>query len=679
MDDVVEPCIWCALLHADSPLRHGDLTAGRPGSSRTALCRPALAHRFFAATATPSCAYQQHGRHDNDIVRVPAGGVRVSQQQKCASSQQPARTAPFAVLGATMVQLPHWHSVEVSAGSRPVLREGELDVITENNIGLYQGKSKILERQNGRVYLTTQRLIYIDNVVPQNSLSIDLNDVESIDYTTKFLKSSPKIIIFLKPYVAEEADKKEELLNWACEICSFNNTMNTSHDESVPLVCENCGVKSLKSRSELMSLAAKAKPEQVPTTAKKQQIECAACTFLNHPSLRHCEICGNPLQNSNANSLIDDRIKIKIKTESPIDLSTPFIKISFHKQGDKMFYEKLNETLNKFKWNELVKQGKVNKNSVNLAEFEINKLIQKDSMVFGIQSLAMNQSNQTLKNEIILNNSINDLKSLISKANEISTLIDSFNKLSSTASSSSTQLTKLKQTIFQKFNVEELARKISEFLINDGILNQQGGIISLIDLYVLYNKENINLVSPEELFEACGLFDKLNLPLIFKKINNLYIIQDINFTNVKLIGKIKKFIRESSSEEFQYSTILKISEYFNWSLMITEELLLIGIELGEFWIDDQLSGRNYYISYQEVEHQQSIFSPKTVDSAAISSPKADSAAITSDTKDKAVKITDFDFPILTNNKLPDVGSESETARANTGKSRNLMQLEGLQF
>lgn len=615
-----------------------------------------------------------------------------------------------------MGQLPYWHSVELSSGSRPILREKEVDVLVENSIGLYQGKSKILNRQNGRIYLTSQRLIYIDNERPKDySLSIEHADIDKLDYTQKFLKSSPKITIFFKKLHKSSRQKSDKhqhnptirTTTWICPICSYSNNVQTNinpnNTEFLP-VCETCGIKSTPDiiRASLNTL--KSSPEQIIKTKvlAPKQISCPTCTFLNHPSLRNCELCGSVLPTNELNNnsqdesqLFDDRIKIETESydglsESPI----PFMKLSFHKGGDKFFLNRLNETLEKFKWETVLNSGNVNRDAkkMEVQSSQTQPLKHTDSISFGIHSLARQEDLKTMKNEQIINSSLDDLQALLNKANEILELTESFKKLNTNNKNevipSINQVTK--NLLYDPNNesqkslyLQEIARQLSDFLINDGILEEEGGIITLIDLYALYNRGRvgINLISPDELYKACEFFPLLKLPLIFRKVNNILVVQDQKFgENTKVINDIKIFITNFGDEdEFHYksSNILKISDAFNWSLTITEEILKIGLTLGELVIDQQISGKFYYINefLQLDSFDESRYN--TIEDPVSKSPDV----LENQNVLESHQTNQVNFPEAPKLKpFPEVPTDQPiNHKPNDYKSQSLQQLEGLQF
>jgi ESCRT-II complex subunit VPS36 len=103
-------------------------------------------------------------------------------------------------------------------------------------------------------------------------------------------------------------------------------------------------------------------------TRTPSAIACPACTFLNHPSMRSCEMCSTPLprlaftqtQSQTENTLMPTLISTKSAPSSrPVspdlgedddsrsggDPTKHMIKLSFRKGGDKAFYAVLKRSL----------------------------------------------------------------------------------------------------------------------------------------------------------------------------------------------------------------------------------------------------------------------------------------------------------------------------------------------
>lgn len=83
--------------------------------------------------------------------------------------------------------------IELTTASRPSLLPEESLLFVQDGVGLYDGKSKISEYQNGQAYLTSHRVCYIDNDQPRTkAVAIDLKDVERCElYVCTVMKDEP--------------------------------------------------------------------------------------------------------------------------------------------------------------------------------------------------------------------------------------------------------------------------------------------------------------------------------------------------------------------------------------------------------------------------------------------------------------------------------------------------------
>ncbi|RMZ76679.1 hypothetical protein DV738_g4831, partial [Chaetothyriales sp. CBS 135597] len=243
---------------------------------------------------------------------------------------------------------------DLTAGSRPVLLPGEDLLFVQDNVGLYEGKYKIATCQKGHVYLTSHRACYVDDLdARNNSLSVDLKDVEQHEYQAGFLRSSAKVTLQpkvlkrgfgslrqhgsvgsaspLSGYSASSpvsrvpspfkggpvrtASPQMDKGAWVCTICSFSNPVPSNFDATIanssfPLPpCLTCGIKPEFSHLLKAAIAADTRrvatskpvppaPEAGPPRSGSQTsnvIACPRCTFGNHKSMRMCEMCGAPL------------------------------------------------------------------------------------------------------------------------------------------------------------------------------------------------------------------------------------------------------------------------------------------------------------------------------------------------------------------------------------------------
>lgn len=212
--------------------------------------------------------------------------------------------------------------------------------------------------------MTTHRLIYTDTMLPQShSLVISLAHVTQTDFYAGFLKSSPKVTLFLS---RSEDTETEDFQNqsWVCHVCSYRNPPGLG---DASCTCGLCGViregasrpivagpilqDSIYSGSIPSSLSSSAIAIPHPTdTGTRESIGCPACTFLNHPSLRSCEICGTPLEPQLTRAASRSfksapTSRPETPTTSVLSSERDFIKVSFRRGGDKPFYAALKRTL----------------------------------------------------------------------------------------------------------------------------------------------------------------------------------------------------------------------------------------------------------------------------------------------------------------------------------------------
>ncbi len=563
------------------------------------------------------------------------------------------------------------------------------------------------------------------------------------------MRSSPKITLILKypedPQTPQDSRESQNLQNpqnqfqsssqseplettWACPICYFSNTLPQDFKlqaSSLP-PCSMCGIspdrsvieqsidliklsnnqydcsKTVQTQSQTPS-SSPGNMDLITTQKKKEEgFSCPRCTFINHPSLLNCEICGARLISNRLPPTLDlnQTSKSFLKTSSPnfnddddetfIKLPSNYkklskleestFKLSFRTGGDKAFYESLQKLLKNRKTiisNNI--NSKVNGNNssssssskissnFNNEDDELKKNYNTSTIVSGIHGLELVGERKRIQNQQVLGSSLDDLQSLMNRAKDVIKLAESFANLvakqqeqqqlnSNSSDTSNNGLSTLKSTAsalgiinYASHNLttsvitkdisssdeiyySELAREISTFLTKSNtntnnnsksILSQQGGIITLIDLYAIYNRaRGINLISPTELYHSCLELNKLNLPIKLKKYSSgVYVIQESYQTDLVIIKNIKIFLKklanqqqeqqfngngngdgnsipfESNVEFGSGATALEISNHFKWSIGVTMEELDMGVEMGKLCIDEQLSGTKYYQNF----------------------------------------------------------------------------------
>ncbi|KAK9893474.1 hypothetical protein P389DRAFT_206904 [Cystobasidium minutum MCA 4210] len=232
------------------------------------------------------------------------------------------------------------HFQRISASAQTIkaqLFDHERIIQERDGVGLYDGKERSAAFDDGRLYLTNHRLIYIDSAEPyRNSRYLELRNIKQTEYWVGFMKSSPKITLVLSNSKADSADAEdaaeaEEALPasaqpWTCHVCGFRNTL------SAGIKCTLCGV----TKSNASTPAQSSFPSRSNTPNPSA---CPACTYLNHPSMHRCEICDTALGTSSTSS-----------TNQTAPSTPTFVKLSFRKGGEKPFYSALKTSLQAKEW-----------------------------------------------------------------------------------------------------------------------------------------------------------------------------------------------------------------------------------------------------------------------------------------------------------------------------------------
>lgn len=492
-------------------------------------------------------------------------------------------------------------------------------------------KFKAVGYQNGRVYLTTHRLCYVDEALPQtNSVSLHLSSIKKAEYHGGFLRSSPKIILYLKAEddsasgTATPASSAVNLrtITWICPICYFSNELpqNYEHGVSPVPVCLTCGIKASEELIEKTIEQADASSFESPAESSSANdsgptdsdgFKCPRCTFNNHPSLTHCELCGARLVSAKLPPALarpDSPGPTTLINSSIVENN--IVKLSFRGNIDKSFYLQVKTALNKQSWRTIT--------TSSLPAATLERAEALTPVGAGLHGLQQFGEINRQKNQLVLGSALEDLNSLMAKAKEVVALAEEYAKhlereearsgsslslASRKALRESSQALGLQSTIVTKdmaqneaIFYEETARQIAEFLESQNILAKQGAV-SLVDLFAMYNRaRGIALISPRDLMAACEMFDKLQLPIRLRKYRSgLIVVQEAYRTPQVVIKSILSWLKglESWKAEIGVS-VQDASVKFGWSVTVAGEELGMAEEYGALCRDEQLSGIRYF-------------------------------------------------------------------------------------
>lgn len=282
------------------------------------------------------------------------------------------------------------------------------------------------------MHLTSHRLLYVDLARSRtNSLALSLSFITTSEYYAGFLSSSAKVTIYLKEstfvspsgentprsssddVTAVDTDDALAATSWICPVCSYSNpaavnddarpkcslcgvprdplayaaSMSTSSRQNAPAVHRSPSMPTLRHPAPIPAseiLAPNTDELAESDNSDPNSSPCPACTYLNHRSMRYCEICGTLLPSKLSYSS-NQSSKSSGSTPAPVSITLPAtstLRISFRKGGDKQFYNHLRRVMKTKAWNDVSAL-------VDLCEFPLVSLLMNrtPSMMQGEQAM----------------------------------------------------------------------------------------------------------------------------------------------------------------------------------------------------------------------------------------------------------------------------------------------------
>ncbi|KAL4738886.1 amidase signature domain-containing protein [Aspergillus similis] len=576
-------------------------------------------------------------------------------------------------------------ALDLTTALRPLLLPDETLLFVQDAVGLYDGKYKIANYQDGHAYLTSHRVCYV---------------------AAGFWKSSPKVIIYPKPVKNTGGPRSSSaspsrlplraqlsgaqsplsqtsapnytptpppnLLNatWVCPICSFSNPVPSNFDpstatNSTPIPpCLACGIKppfttvlkaaitAATSRETPPFSSAVSQTGQVCQSAGTAQtnaandgvsVMCPRCTFLNHPSLLDCEICGASL--ASANFL---RVTGQDRADSPAPVFedgnirnsaiTDHIKLSFREGGEKIFLERLKGALIQRKWllyNAPPAPQRPSQSTLTSSPdptgLPTGVDTQNRSSGVGIAGLERRGLEARKNNELVIGNAFEDLEALMASAKQIVALAETLARESGIASGESSAETSavlsesaaalgmittkdMLGSSAGNLYLSELSRNLAEYLTDDrkGVLQREGGIMSLIDLWAVFNRSRngVELVSPSDFKRAAELWERLKLPVRLRRFKSgLLVVQRYDWSDEKTLRQLQDWMadlrRIPPPDPVPWDwrlfgrpvTAQEAAQRFGWSVGVAAEELEMAEDKGIFCREEGIEGLKFWSNF----------------------------------------------------------------------------------
>jgi ESCRT-II complex subunit VPS36 len=148
---------------------------------------------------------------------------------------------------------------------------------------------------------------------------------------------------------------------------------------------------------------------------------------------------------------------------------------------------------------------------------------------------------------------------------------------------------------------KQLSRQLVDFLRYKGKLSQAGGMMTLTDVYCLFNRaRGTNMISPEDLLKAIELMKELNLGLSKRTFaSGVVVLQDDAFDDESMAKRLTDLATESIRPKQKLNsaggiTAMDASRSLKISALLANEHLLSAERMGNLCRDVTLEGVRFF-------------------------------------------------------------------------------------
>ncbi|ETE70809.1 Vacuolar protein-sorting-associated protein 36, partial [Ophiophagus hannah] len=120
---------------------------------------------------------------------------------------------------------------------------------------------------------------------------------------------------------------------------------------------------------------------------------------------------------------------------------------------------------------------------------------------------------------------------------------------------------------------------------------ERGGIMSLTEVYCLVNRaRGLELLSPEDLVNACKMLESLKLPLRLRIFDSgVMVIELLSHNEEEMVASALETVSEKGS-----LTAEEFAKLVGMSVLLAKERLLLAEKMGQLCRDDSVEGLRFY-------------------------------------------------------------------------------------
>ncbi|NXL71001.1 VPS36 protein, partial [Leptocoma aspasia] len=278
-----------------------------------------------------------------------------------------------------------------------------------------------------------------------------------------------------------------------------------------------------------------------------------------------------------------------------------YVKLSFKEHGQieaSLFYRRLSEEITQRRWESMPtgQAMQVNKDSQVCAEIRAAGIV-------GIERKLEEKRKETDKN---ISEAFEDLSKLMEKAKEMVELSKSIaNKIREKQGDITEDETIRFKSYLLSMGIAnpvtretygsgtqyhmQLAKQLAGILQTP--LEERGGIMSLTEVYCLVNRaRGLELLSPEDLVNACKMLESLKLPLRLRIFDSGVMVIELQSHNEEeMVAAALETVSEKGS-----LTADEFAKLVGMSVLLAKERLLLAEKMGHLCRDDSVEGLRFY-------------------------------------------------------------------------------------
>lgn len=289
------------------------------------------------------------------------------------------------------------------------------------------------------------------------------------------------------------------------------------------------------------------------------------------------------------------------------------LQLKFNKGGKIEFMELLERALERRSWEHIEKKAAEKVTPPPPPTFSLS-----NAGVGGI----LQKQNATMKNaDSLAKAALTDLDSLAQKAREVVSVVQRYAAFMQEAKAASdedgfsettSQIVEVNEmeTIMQNIGVispvtrlsagrlyhQQVARQLAELLLQQNRLKRLGGMITLTDLYCLYNRaRGTELLSPDDLLNAVQMMSTLQLGMRMRVFpSGVRVIQLDSLDERAFDQTLIQFLESDEDAQRSGVNASVVARFFSLSVMVAKERLLDAERRGVLCRDESLEGLLYF-------------------------------------------------------------------------------------